>query len=74
MLNLDPSKEQSGTSLDTNGAVTKRGNRHLWKWLYVAVMSILMHPKADDKEFTDYYQMKRGDKEKVVSHTTISMP
>ena len=61
---LDPSKEQSGTSLDTNGAVTKRGNRHLRKWLYVAVMSILMHPKADDREFTDYYRMKRGDKRK----------
>ena len=61
---FDPSKEQSSQSLDVNGKITKRGNKHLRRWLFVAVQSMIMHAKEGDREFADYYASKRGDKRK----------
>lgn len=59
---LDPSTYESGRTLDANGSITKRGNPHLRKWLYCAVSSIIMHERDSEREFTDYYHQKRGQK------------
>lgn len=61
----DPRKKESGTSLNADGSITKRGNSHLRRWLSLAALVFIMHADAGDfaKEIEGYYRAKRGTKE-----------
>lgn len=60
---LNPKREQSGGSIDRYGKITKTGNKHARRWLFVAVQSILRQAgrrKDEADPFRDYYKKKRG--------------
>lgn len=56
----DPSIKQSGTSVYSNGRITKRGNKYLRKTLYQMADSCVRHSET----FNDYFRKKRDEKKK----------
>lgn len=63
MAGLDPSKEQSGTSIDRVGKITKHGNRHLRHILFNMVSCMIMQSSrlSSQNDITEYYKKKRND-------------
>lgn len=60
---LDPSREQSGSSIDRYGKVTKAGNRYARHWLFNAVSCVVMQAARGkgDTAVADYYKKKHSD-------------
>lgn len=60
---LDPMIKQSGRSIDINGPISKRGNKHLRIHLYQAVIMILRDDglRKQESDITTYYKKKRSD-------------
>lgn len=60
---IEPRQKDSGGVEGNYGPITKAGNRHLRKWLFVAVMTILMQAARGrgDGSIAAYYQKMRGD-------------
>lgn len=56
-VGLDPSRYQSGTSIDSNGAISKRGNAALRSLLYHCAFMASYR----DAEFAAYYRRKRAE-------------
>lgn len=62
---IDPKRRQSSQTLDSNGAIVKRGNSHLRRWLTMATLVMVMHKQFGGVAETveAYYRKKRGSKE-----------
>ncbi len=62
---LDPRVQQSGTTLNRNGRLTKRGSPHLRSVLFVSANVARMH----DPELRSYYETKRAQGKKFTAAT-----
>lgn len=62
---LDPRVQQSGTTLNRNGRLTKRGSPHLRATIFVAANVARMH----DPELRAYYEAKRSQGKKFTAAT-----
>lgn len=59
---LSPKKNESGSSVNSNGKITKRGDRHLRHWLFLAVQSMIQQKgRGKDNDVEAYYRKKRSD-------------
>lgn len=61
---IEPRQNDSGETVGNYGRITKVGNRHLRKWLFIAVNAIVMHGRlghAIDASIYGYYEKKRSD-------------
>lgn len=62
-IGINPSRSQSGETIDRYGRIVKAGNRYIRHWLFEAVSSILrQRPRGHgDIRISDYYNKKHSD-------------
>ena len=53
----DPSVKQSGTSIHSNGRISKKGSRTLRRYLYLMAQSLVIH----NEHFREYYDKKKKE-------------
>ena len=74
-VGVDPGVKQSGDSVDSNGAISKRGNRHLRRIFFVIMLHFAMigaRKDANEKNLVDqtiydYYVKKKNEGQKPTS-------
>ena len=62
-IGINPSRSQSGETIDRYGKIVKAGNRYIRHWLFEAISSILrQRPRGHgDIRISDYYNKKHSD-------------
>ena len=60
---LDPSIKQSGKSINIKGPISKSGNKHLRKILFVSILNILSLTRLchTENDIENYYRKKRNE-------------
>jgi transposase len=59
-MGMDPTIKQSGSSINVNGKISKRGNAHLRRTLWQMASAV----KRYSPTFEEYYQKKRNEDKK----------
>jgi len=62
-IGINPSRSQSGATINRYGKIVKAGNRYIRHWLFEAISSILrQRPRGHgDIRISDYYKKKHSD-------------